>query len=169
VRGTAGALNALVRAVVSKTYLLHYGCEFLPFTELIVNYEDLDAAWALPVEDSADESDEYSLYEDDEETAEVSDSPVADNLDPTTSHRPPSIIVSSRARKLSFAPSNVMSVNLDATTTSSFHPDDPDFKKLLKDLVRLSQEIAPIDSILIAEEITRIEAIYFLDIQVCRR
>lgn len=169
VRGTAGALNALVRAVVAKTYLLHYGCEFLPFTEMVVKYEDLDAAWALPVEDLADESDEsYSLYDDDEENPDASDSAITGSLDHLTNHRPPSIIASSREPQLSLLLPSVIPGSLDTTPpTPSFQPDDPDFKKLLKDLVRNSQEIAVIDSALIAEEITRIEAIYFLDIQVC--
>jgi hypothetical protein len=91
VRGTAGALNALVKAVVAKTYLLHYGCEFLPFTELVIKHEDLDEAWALPVEDLADESDEsYSLYDEEEETPDESDSATADSVDHLmANHRPP--------------------------------------------------------------------------------
>jgi hypothetical protein len=171
VRGTAGALNALVKAVVAKTYLLHYGCEFLPFTELVIKHEDLDEAWALPVEDLADESDEsYSLYdEEEEETPDESDSATADSVDHLmVNHRPPSIVVSSRENKSSLPLSYVIPGSLDMTLyTPSFHPDDPDFKKLLKDLARNSLEIAAIDPALIAEEITRIEANYFLDIQVC--
>jgi hypothetical protein len=168
VRGTAGALNALVRAVVAKTYLLHYGCEFLAFTELLARYEDLDAAWALPVEDESDES--YSLYDDDEEIPSVPDSPTASEIDHSAMiHRPPSIIVSSRERKSSLPLSNILHGNLGTAPATAFNPDDPDFKKLLKDLVRNSQDIANVDSTLIAEEITRIEAKYFLDIKVCRQ
>jgi hypothetical protein len=159
VRGTAGALNALVKAVVAKTYLLHYGCDFLSFIELAAKYEDLDAAWALPVEDESDES--YSLYDDDEETPNVLDSPIAGDMDDSMNHRPPSIITW-RERKLSLPLSNII-----PGPAATSNPDDPDFKRLLKDLVRNSQEIANVDSALIAEEITRIEAKYFLDIQVC--
>jgi hypothetical protein len=171
VRGTAGALNALVKAIVAKTYLLHYGCDFLSFTEQLVKYEDQDAAWALPVEDITDENDEsYSLYDDEEEIPDIPDSPIASIIEHSTmNHRPPSIVVS-RERKLSLPLSSIASGIRDATSAAtSFSPDDHEFKKLLKELVKNSQEIASIDSVLIAEEITRIEAIYFLDIEVCRQ
>ena len=158
VRGTAGVLNALVKAVVAKTYLLRYGCEFLPFMELVIKHEDLDKAWALPVDDLADESDE---------TPAESDSAIAVCVDHLmANHRPPLTVASSRETKSSLPMSNVIPGGLDMTPHTSFYPNDPDFKKFLKELVRNSQEIAAIDSALIAEEITRIEAIYFLDIQV---
>jgi hypothetical protein len=171
VRGTAGALNALVKAIVAKTYLLHYGCDFLSFTELIADCTDEDAAWALPPEDIADENDEsYSLYEDEEESPDIPDVSITDNIDhPTTDLRSPSIILSSRGRKSSLPLSSIISSFPDMTGAApSSSPDDAEFKRLLKDLVRNSQDIATIDSGHIAEEITRIEAKYFLDIQVWR-
>jgi hypothetical protein len=157
VRGTAGALNALVKAVVAKTYLLHYGCEFLPFAEWVIEHEDLDKAWALPVDDLADES----------ETPAESDSATAVSVDHLmANHRPLLTVTSSRETKSSLPMSDVIPEGLDMTRHTSFHPDDPQLKKFLKELIRNSQEISAINSALIAEEITRIEAIYFLDIQV---
>ena len=170
VRGTAGALNALVRAVVAKTYLLHYGSDFLSFAESVAGFKDEDATWAMPVEDIADENDEsYSLYEDEEEMPDILDSPVASSIDHSmTNHGPISVMVSSRERKPSLPLPNFISSDPDMmVVATAFSADDPEFKRLLKDLVRNSQELALIDSAQVAEEITRIEAKYFLDIRVC--
>jgi len=164
VRGTPGALNALKKSIIAKTYLLHYGCDLVPFTEMLANFKDKDAAWALPVEDHVEESDDsYSLYDDDEPL-------IVDYPTTSQSPSPPSIFVSSRERRPSL-PLTVAAMGYQdpATKTNSLSTDDPEFKKFLKDLVKNSQEIALIDSAHIAEEITRIEAGYFLEIEVCRK
>ncbi|KAE9398927.1 hypothetical protein BT96DRAFT_711392 [Gymnopus androsaceus JB14] len=62
VRGTAGALSALIKSIISKTYLLHYRSDFLPFLEVLLMLVDWDSSWALKVDDTANESDDsYSL------------------------------------------------------------------------------------------------------------
>ena len=35
VSGASGALAALIKSILNKTYLLHYGAEFLPFLEMV--------------------------------------------------------------------------------------------------------------------------------------
>jgi hypothetical protein len=159
--GTPSALNALVRTIIAKTYLLHYGCDLVPFAEMLANFRDKDAAWALPVVDHTDESDDSdSLYDDDE-------SSIVNGIDYLTmsqSQRPPAIIVSSRERRPSL-PLTAMILGYHEPISEPILADDPEFKKLLKDLVRNSQEIAVIDPTHIAEEITRIEAGYFLEIE----
>ncbi|KAL1738736.1 hypothetical protein HDZ31DRAFT_11016, partial [Schizophyllum fasciatum] len=75
VKGSYGALNALVRSIVSKTYLLHYGSDFLPFVEQALTYQDTDSQWAKPVDDFDDTEDEMSILEDEEEVATKSVAP----------------------------------------------------------------------------------------------
>ncbi|KAF7293692.1 Ras guanyl-nucleotide exchange factor [Mycena indigotica] len=60
VRGTPSALSALFKSMTSKTYLLHYGADFLPFHELLPNLVDKDAA---------DYPEDESDYDDDEKSA----------------------------------------------------------------------------------------------------
>jgi hypothetical protein len=68
VRGTLGALNALIKSIISKTHLLHYGSGLLPFLERLPGLADQDAAWALKVDISDTDSDDYTLEDDDDET-----------------------------------------------------------------------------------------------------
>lgn len=154
-------------AIIKKTYLLHYGSDLLPFTEYLSTYVDKDAAWALPVEDLADETDEsYSLYEEEYEAPGRTNSPAASSSEQaSTGQKPPSVVLS-RERKSSLPLSNATSDS--GPGKPSFSLGDIDAKKLLKDLVKNSQDIAIVESIHIADEITRIEAEYFLQIAVCR-
>ena len=83
VRGTAGALSALVKSIISKTYLLHYGSEFLPFLELLSSLFDKDVAWALKIDDNAEESDDsYSLLEDKEDHTSKSEADSTSSVPP---------------------------------------------------------------------------------------
>ena len=61
-RGTIGALNALIKSIISRTHLFHYGSGFLLFLEQLPSV-DQDAAWAL----KADISDTDTLEEDDDD------------------------------------------------------------------------------------------------------
>jgi hypothetical protein len=160
------ALNALVTSIVAKTYLLHYGCDFVPFSEMVTSFKDKDAAWALPAEEGADEHDDsYSAFDDEEEL------PIINGVNYSTTNEPPSppvIVVSSRERRLSLPLAVTILVRHDpGPNTVPFSTDDAEFKKFLKDLVKISHEINLVDSTHIAEEITRIEAKYFLEIEVC--
>ena len=65
-RGTIGALNALIKSIISRTHLFHYGSGFLLFLEQLPSV-DQDAAWAL----KADISDTDTLEEDDDDDDEI--------------------------------------------------------------------------------------------------
>lgn len=60
VPGTAGALSALIKSVIGKTYLLHYGSEFIPFMDMLPTLKDQDTAWAMKVQEPKDDSDDSS-------------------------------------------------------------------------------------------------------------
>ncbi|RDB28973.1 Ras guanine nucleotide exchange factor P [Hypsizygus marmoreus] len=161
VRGTAGALSALIRSIISKTYLLHYGSEFLPFLEMLPSLVDQDAAWALKVDDVADESDDsYSLHED-EESPPVKDAgspmPLMDKPVPPLPPLPQRERKPSLPLPLILASGSHLSAGQLETEISE--------KQQIRDLVRLAQEVLALDPDEIAQEITRVEAKLFLDIK----
>ncbi|GLB36172.1 putative guanine nucleotide exchange factor for Ras-like small GTPases [Lyophyllum shimeji] len=164
VRGTAGALSALIKSIISKTYLLHYGSEFLPFLEMLPNLVDQDAAWALKVDDIADESDDsYSLLEDEEIHPSGDDDPVSSSSPLEEKTVPPLPSMPSRERKPSLPLPLVLATG--ATSNSGHLETDTSDKQQIKDLIKLSQELQAMDSEEIAQEITRIEVKLFLDIK----
>jgi hypothetical protein len=173
VRGTAGALSALVKSIIAKTYLLHYGSDFLPFLEMVPNLTDKDATWALKAEDPADESDDaYGISDDEEGDGDTS----APELDTATPRSSPPGTMSPRSPKLSRERKSSLTLNAKsfamANTSPLLHSANTDtsdlsFKQLIKELVKVAQEVNAIDSEEIAKEITRTEAKMFLDIEVC--
>ncbi|KAG5351213.1 hypothetical protein C0989_007398 [Termitomyces sp. Mn162] len=160
VRGTASALSALIMSIISKTHLLHYGSELLPFLEMLPTLIDHDAAWAMKL-DTADENDD--LYEDEEAHLSgddsVSPSPVQEQPDPISA-------VVSRERKSSFPLPSRLAIGLKANIGQS--DMDVSEKQLVKDLLKVSQEIQALEPEEIAQEITRIEVKLFLDIKTPR-
>jgi hypothetical protein len=175
VRGTAGALSALIKSIIAKTHLLHYGSDFLPFLELLPNLVDEDAAWALKLEDIADESDDsYSLCEDDDDVPPTNEMelPDTDNDSPTPTKGKSSLSHSSSRRereRKSSLPLNAKTLVMTHATTILGTPDNlgAHAKQLCRDLVKISQEVNALDSDAIAQEITRMEVHMFLKIKVC--
>ena len=169
VRGTAGALSALIKSIISKTYLLHYGSDFLPFLEVLPSLVDKDAAWALKVEETEDESDDsYSMLDEDDESVHKADlessstinsSPVS--ISSATRLQPPSQ-TTSRERKGSLP----ITAKTFMTPTQSIEHTELTAKQQLKELQRIAQEVNKIDSEDIAQEITRLEVKLFLEIEV---
>jgi hypothetical protein len=167
VRGTAGALSALIKSIISKTYLLHYGSDFLPFLEVLPTLVDRDSIWALKVNDTAaDESDDsYSLIEDDDES--VKSAPKS-ATSPASDQGKPSISIPSRSRKSSLP---LLSAKVlfpsSGSLTGSVESDNTEFttKQQLRELVKLANEVNMIDAGEIAQEITRIEKRLFLEIE----
>ncbi|KAG7450495.1 ras GEF [Guyanagaster necrorhizus] len=161
VRGTAGALSALIKSIISKTYLLHYGSDFLPFLEVLPNLVDLDAAWALKVEDPADESDDsYSLLEDDDDGASKSEADSLSYLNASSSTVKAKPATGFRERKGS------LPLSAKALLPQNSHVnDDPTPKEQLKILQRVAQEVNATDPEEIAQEITRLESKLFLQIR----
>jgi hypothetical protein len=159
---TAGALSALVKSIISKTYLLHYGSELLPFLELLPQLVDTDATWAQEPEETPEEADDSnSLFEEDTLAGSTLDhsSHISDDIP----HKKAELSLSTttqRERKASIPLSFI-------GTSNSGHLDtEASEKQQMKDLVRLSQDILSLDPDDIAQEITRVEVKYFLDIKV---
>jgi hypothetical protein len=193
VRGTAGALTALVKAIIGKTYLLHYGAEFLPFLEQLPTLVDTDAAWAYKDDDGDDESSIDSGEEDDVETEEqsllttttlvnepeesnstiVGETPRASIDLPANSvnrMRKPSLPLGSK----SFLPSpqpplgsgSNASALLGGPVSSPNNNPEITSKQLLRELLKVAHDVNQLDSNEIAEEITRLGAQLFLEIKV---
>ncbi|KAI0033150.1 ras guanine nucleotide exchange factor domain-containing protein [Vararia minispora EC-137] len=169
----AGALNALVRSIVSKTHLLHYGSDFLPFLEgrpLV----DRDAAWAMKVDESADDDHEdrypFDDYEDDEDEDSVSRleppaSPVG--TVPQTSSRASFSPTSARERKSSLPLSAKQIMDPEAARNPLFAAPEQEMtpKLLIRELQSIAAQLERIDVDVVAQEITRIEAKLFVAIE----
>ena len=162
VRGTAGALSALVKSIITKTYLIHYGLEFLPFLETLTNLVDKDASWALKVDSSTEESDDsYSMLDEEEErsVSPTSENPVVSS---TSARAPsPTQVSVTRERKHS------LPLGRSTLKSATSHNGESEYsqKHILRELQRISAELfnlAPMD---VAQEITRIQKGLFLSIQ----
>ena len=158
VGAAADALNALVKSIVTKTHLLHYGSDLLPFLEGRP-LQDKDSAWALKVDEPTAESDEpYSFSEDDDEVVpslEASSSQTLGSEDASSTQS----FSSGRERK----PSLPLSARSNGTATSE-HVDS--VKEILKSLLITSARLSGCEPQHVAEEITRVGKIHFLLIEV---
>lgn len=158
VGAAADALNALVKSIVTKTHLLHYGSDLLPFLEGRP-LQDKDAAWALKVNEPTIEGDEpYTYSEDDDDVVpslETSTSRTLVSEDASSTQS----LGSSRERK----PSLPLSARSNGATTSE-HVDS--VKEILKCLLNTSAKLSGFEPQHVAEEITRVGKIHFLLIEV---
>lgn len=168
-----------MKSIIGKTHLIHYGLEFLPFLEVLPNLVDQDAAWAKKFEDPLAESDDsYSMGEEEEDLiARPTDSPSASatSLSFGSSTKwgvlPSTVPASaSRERKQSL-PLTAKSLVMPAAKPSYSNNgsvDSADFssKHILRELFKISQELNDIESVDVAQEITRMETRLFLDIKV---
>lgn len=156
VKGTAGALNALIKSIISKTHLLHYGSEFLPFLEMLPSRADHDASWAMKADVSAEESDDsYSFLEEDEDEDETP-SPQTQNESPRAPPSPEQPMAV-RERK--------SSIPLGKAIISNPGLNELSPKQHLKDLVKLANDVVNCDAEDVAQEITRQWVKRFLAIQ----
>ena len=158
VGAAADALNALVKSIVTKTHLLHYGSDLLPFLEGRP-LQDKDFAWALQVDEPTIESDEpYSFSEDDDDVVpplEASSSQTRGSEDASSTQT----LSSGRERKSSLP----ISARSNGTATSE-HVDG--VKEILKILLSTSARLGGCEPQHVAEEITRVGKIHFLLIEV---
>jgi len=180
VAGAHGALTAFVKAIMTKTYLLHYGSDFQPFLEIAQNLKDQDKSWALKVEE---ESDVFSVLSDEETFVTVeSESRVSSDIshfpaddDPPLGGLTPGSASNaqaagqSRERKASLPlTAKALIGGSMASPTGIAHLDGSTSvspKQQLKQLVTWAQELNTIDPQEIAMEITRVEAKFFLQIE----
>lgn len=164
VPGTAGAFSALIKSILGKTYLLHYGSEFIPFMEILPTLKDNDAFWAIKVEAPEDDSDEdaSSIAEPPPETVEsASLSSISSHSLPTppeirNAQPPPPPLPTTRERK--------SSLPLGRLTVKDNLP--PGFKDVLSRLKTNAKTLEPWGPAEIAQEINRVECYYFLKIRV---
>jgi len=155
--------------MLAKPHLLHYGSQLLPFLEVLPTLQDQDSGWAVQPE-IKDESDVEDFLDDEEdlqpdkcEQGAPSPQSPSDTTPPTP--LPPRVKTNisqwnTRDRK----PGPLMrSLGLVLGGSSDY---DQSIKQQLKELVRISNELIMLDPSDIAEEITRIQAKYFLNITV---
>ncbi|TFK77078.1 ras GEF [Pluteus cervinus] len=168
VRGTAGALSALIKSIISKTYLLHYGSEFLPFLEMLPNLDDLDSTWALKA-DVADESDDSdSPLDDDDESHNAKPEGTVPGEVPTKGKASNSrtSLPSSRERKSSLPlPKSLIFASGSSVMPGPLEQADSSPKQQIKELMKVAAEVMTLDPDEVAQEITRVEVKLFLDIQ----
>ncbi len=164
------ALSALIKSIIGKTYLLHYGSEFIPFLDTLPTLMDQDTAWAMKVQEPKDASDDSSLADAPIGTpappvSRMTSQSLADTDRPVEPAQVPGPLHTKRQRKASLPLSTKLSMM--ASPTHIGYLDDHPTKNQLKQLVQIAQHLAQIDPESIAYEITRIECMYFLEIQVC--
>jgi len=160
VGAAADALNALVKSIITKTHLLHYGSDLLAFLEGRP-LQDRDAAWAIKVDETTSEGDEpYSFSEEDDDVVPPLESTSSQTLGSEDTNSTPSLSVSSgRERK----PSLVLSTRSNGTAPLE-HVDS--VKETLKSLLSASARLSVYEPQHIAEEITRVGRSLFLLIEV---
>ncbi|KAI0078895.1 ras GEF [Panus rudis PR-1116 ss-1] len=165
VPGTAGALSALIKSIVGKTYLLHYGSEFIPFMENLPTLKDKDASWAMKVE---------SPHEDSDDSSSLAETSLRTPESPMSSRSTHSLYDSETIR--SSPQSHHMRERKSSLPLSRFVPKSsglsngsdrggPSHKEILNRLVSFSNRLEKIDPTEIAQEICRLECEYFLKIE----
>ncbi|KIY52755.1 ras GEF, partial [Fistulina hepatica ATCC 64428] len=186
VRGTSGALSALAKSIISKTYLLHYGSDLMPFLEILPTIRDKDADWS-----SSDDDDGYDEDEDVMKMLISASAPpihLSDESDPSSDEEAPppprAAPLRERTGSLPLARTTIATAMHDATTEAGSRNSHPGTikdkvvlpislthksaivpRQTIKELQRISQEINYIDSLEIAQEITRIGVRAFMDIE----
>jgi hypothetical protein len=180
VRGTASSLNSVVKFILSKTYLLQYGCDFIPFLELLPGSEDQDSDWALKPDDGNTDSEEDDDAQDlnehvDETSTPGQEEPLIDSSSQIQGHRnsmiastilsrssPPPTAVASRDRKLSLPITKVPALANSSTPKDSL----TSLKPILRELQKCALHLASLEPDDVAREITKYEMKLFLQIEV---
>ncbi|KAI0094911.1 ras guanine nucleotide exchange factor domain-containing protein [Irpex rosettiformis] len=173
VAGTTGALSALIKSIIGKTYLLHYGSVFIPFLETLPKLKDEDTSWALKVEEPKDDSDDASSVADAHVT--TSGSPVSsrtshslhDSEQPAAPSPPPpptNNIPRGRKSSLPLHAKILMSSN-SPTQSSHSSSSELTWSKKLKALSGFAAQFTDIDISSVAQEISRAQCRSFLEIK----
>lgn len=165
VRGTAGALSALIKSILSKTYLLHYGSELLPFLETLPGLRDDDAAWALKVNDIRGDSDSESFLDDDEVTKPLDTGSITSSGHVLSQEK--AQLAPLRERKPSLPLAKAL-MQVAGSVVNGHGPEsvEASIKHKLKEFVKLAHEVMLLDPDAIAQEITRLQTKLLLNIQV---
>ncbi|TFK57665.1 ras GEF [Heliocybe sulcata] len=163
VPGSAGALSAVVKSVMSKSHLLHYAADFLPFLEVLPNLVDRDIDWAAKTDELPDTSDD-SYDTSDEEGLDTSP---AVREPPDSSPAPPKRSSFARDRRPSLPLTAKALVMPNTPLIESFAPDtsNASAKFVIKELHKICQDLSLLDSKDVAQEMTRLEVKLFLQIE----
>ncbi|KAL5535574.1 hypothetical protein ACEPAF_3668 [Sanghuangporus sanghuang] len=173
VEGTHGALDAVIRHVLSYSHTLSYGCDFLPFMDKLGSLRDEDASWGLKadvrsVSDSDNEAD--NMFDTDLGGLDAEESPQPVSMSPkpnrkSTSDPPPGSPRSSNRERHSSLPfSTMMRMKMNALTGSD-EPSGPSPKEIISKLQRTAAALYNYEADSIASEITRRELQLFLSIK----
>lgn len=156
-----------MKSITGKTYLLHYGSDFVPFLEHLSNVIDSDSTWAHKTDHLIDDADDpYSISDSEDDSLAVTTDSASSNLSSSApSHD--STGSTSRERKQSL-PLSAKALIMPITSSHFLDAAEVSPKHLLKELCRQSLELQNYDCSEIAEEITRVEAKLFAEIEVCR-
>jgi hypothetical protein len=150
----------LVKSIVTKTHLLHYGSDLLPFLERRP-LQDKDSAWAIQVNEPTAESDEpYSFSEDDDDVVPPLETTSIQTLVSEDASSTQSLAVTPGRERKSSLP---LSARSNGTTTSE-HVDIA--KDTLKSLLSTAARLSTCEPQHVAEEITRVGKTLFLLIEV---
>jgi len=162
VGAAADALNALIKSIVTKTHLLHYGSDLLPFLEGRPLH-DKDAAWAMKVDEPTTETDEF-----DDDGDGDDDDDVIQMMEWTSMQtQVPEEARSTRSQLPSVSVERKSSLPFSARNNAPIATDQVDsVKEVLKNLLITSAKLSNCEPLHIAEEITRIGKQLFLLIEV---
>ena len=156
VGAAADALNALIKSIVTKTHLLHYGSDLLPFLEGRPLH-DKDSAWAMKVDEPTVESDDFENDDDDDVITMVESSSTQTQL--SEEARP------TRSQLPSFSVERKSSIPLSTRSNGTAELADS-VKEVLKTLLITSAKLGNCEPLHVAEEITRVGKRLFLLIEV---
>jgi len=160
VGAAADALNALVKSIITKTHLLHYASDLLPFLERRP-LRDKDSAWAMQVHEPTAEGDEpYSFSEDDDDVVPPLETTSVQTLVSEDASSTQSLAVTPGRERKSSLP---LSARSNGATTSE-HIDSA--KDTVKSLLNTSAKLGGCEPQHVAEEITRVGKTLFLLIEV---
>ena len=157
VGAAADALNALIKSIVTKTHLLHYGSDLLPFLEGRPLH-DKDSAWAMKVDEPTSENDDDDDEDEDDIISMRESTSTQTQLSEEARSTRPLLSSSIAERKSSFP----LITRSNGNTT-----DQADsVKEVLKNLLIASAKLGNCEPLQVAEEITRVGKRLFLLIEV---
>ena len=173
VAGAASALGALIKSILNKTYLLHYGAEFLPFLEMVSSLKDKDLSWSLKVEeensDASSLSDEEHSFMMENSASQRSASPSSIPTDTSSANPPinPPGFTRERKASLPLSAKALMDVPRGGIHEQPYNgPMQLSTKAILRTLQNTSHALHLCDPTDIAQEMTRIQCKFFLRIEV---
>ncbi|KAH9064304.1 ras GEF [Lactarius vividus] len=159
VGAAADALNALIKSIVTKTHLLHYGSDLLPFLEARPLH-DKDSVWAMKVDEPIVENDGFDDDDDDDDDV----IPIIESTSTQTQLSEEARLI--RPQLPNFSAERKPSLPLGARSNGASATDQAEsVKEVLKNLLITSAKLGNCEPLHVAEEITRVGKRLFLLIE----